>query len=193
VNEVQVDLHMLRALMLHLIGAEVDGAEVVAVNEGGTLEGAVELAKELAHPGGLRHAIGHNAVLSLCAAAGDDGLPLGGPGDKVGAGTQEYDIAGSGSVCVGTADLVGVGVDHELRRLGGSEEQTIVEGVVEVAHDPLESGDIGLLWGVHVEAHLLDGVGDVGPGEGEVLKGTSEALVRRHISNWGPSSLESFA
>jgi hypothetical protein len=44
----------------------------------------VELVEELAQPGGLRHAIGHGAVLSLCAGAGDDGLPLGGPGDEVG-------------------------------------------------------------------------------------------------------------
>jgi hypothetical protein len=30
----------------------------------------------------------------------------------------------------------------------------------------LESGEVGLPWGVHVKAHLLDDVGDVGPGEG---------------------------
>jgi hypothetical protein len=34
---------MLRALMLHEIGGEVDGADVVAVDEGGALKGAVEL------------------------------------------------------------------------------------------------------------------------------------------------------
>jgi hypothetical protein len=42
------------------------------------------------HPGGLCHAIGHIAVLVLCARARDDGLPLGGPGDEV--GVQEYGI-----------------------------------------------------------------------------------------------------
>jgi hypothetical protein len=105
---------MLRALMLHRIGGEVDGADVVAVDEGGTLEWAVELVEELAQPGGLRHTVGYGAVLSLCAGAGDDGLPLGSPGDEVGA--QEYGIAGSGSACVGAAGLVGIGVDHELRR-----------------------------------------------------------------------------
>jgi hypothetical protein len=80
-DEVQVDLHMLRALMLHRIGGEVDGADVVAVDEGGALEWAVELVEELAQPGGLRHAVGYGAVFSLCAGAGDDGLPLGSPGD----------------------------------------------------------------------------------------------------------------
>jgi hypothetical protein len=103
---------MLRALMLHRIGGEVDGADVVAVDEGGTLEGAVELVEELAHSGGLRHAVGHSAILSLCSGAGDDDLSLASLGDKV--GTQEYGIAGGGSMCVEAADPVCVGVDHEL-------------------------------------------------------------------------------
>jgi hypothetical protein len=36
---------MLRALMLHWIGGEVDDADVVAADEGGTLKGAVELVE----------------------------------------------------------------------------------------------------------------------------------------------------
>jgi hypothetical protein len=65
--------------MLHKIGLQADGADVVAVDEGGVLKGAVELVEQLAHPGGLLHAVGHNTILGLCARAGDDGLPLGGP------------------------------------------------------------------------------------------------------------------
>jgi hypothetical protein len=38
-NEVQADLHVLRALMLHEIDGEVDRINVIAVDEGGTLEG----------------------------------------------------------------------------------------------------------------------------------------------------------
>jgi hypothetical protein len=34
-------------------------------------------------------------------------------------------------------------------------------------------------------AHLLDGVGDVGPGEGEVLEHTGEAPVGRCVGDWG--------
>jgi hypothetical protein len=105
---------MLRALMLHGIGGEVDGADVVAVDEGGALKGAVELVEELAHPGGLCHAVGNSAVLDLYAGAGDDGLPLGGPGDEVGA--QKHDIARGGPARVGAAAPVSVGVDHKLRR-----------------------------------------------------------------------------
>jgi hypothetical protein len=75
--------------MLHGIGEEIDRADV-AVDEDGTLKGAVELLEELARPRGLNHVIAHSAILGLCAGAGDDGLPLGGPGDEVGA--QEHDV-----------------------------------------------------------------------------------------------------
>ena len=96
----------------------------------------MELVEELAHPGGLCHAVGHSAVLGLCAGAGDDGLPLGGLGDEVGA--QEHDIAGSGPARVGAAGPVSVGVDHELRHRGWSEEEAVVERAAEVAQDLLE-------------------------------------------------------
>jgi hypothetical protein len=46
--------------MLHGIGREVDRADVVAVDEGGTLEGAMELLEKLAHLGGLYHAVAHS-------------------------------------------------------------------------------------------------------------------------------------
>jgi hypothetical protein len=70
------------------------------------------------HPGGLRHAVGHNTVLGLCARAGDDRLPLGGPKDKVVA--QEHGITVSGPTRVGIASPVSVGADHELQRRGWS-------------------------------------------------------------------------
>jgi hypothetical protein len=115
---VQVDLHVLRALMLHGIGGEVDGADIVAVDKGGVLEGTVELVEELSQPGGLGYAVGHGAVLGLSTAARDDGLPLGGTRDEVGA--QEHGVTGGGSTHVWTASPVGVGVDHEFRRRGWS-------------------------------------------------------------------------
>jgi hypothetical protein len=59
--------------MLHRIDREVDRADVVAVDKGGTLEGAVELLEKLVHPGGLYDIVGHSVVLDLCARAGDDG------------------------------------------------------------------------------------------------------------------------
>jgi hypothetical protein len=40
---VHVDLHVLRAPILHGIGGEVHHADIVAVDEGGALKGDVEL------------------------------------------------------------------------------------------------------------------------------------------------------
>jgi hypothetical protein len=37
-----------------------------------------------------------------------------------------------------------------------------------------------------MQAHLLDGVGDVSTGEGEVLERASQAPVGRRIGDWGP-------
>jgi hypothetical protein len=71
--------------MLHGIGEEVDHADIIMVDEGGTLKGAMELVEELAQLEGLYHAVGHDMVLGLSARAGDGGVPLGGPGDEVGA------------------------------------------------------------------------------------------------------------
>ena len=46
-NEVQVDLHMLRPLMLNGVGREMHGADIVAVDERALGERAVELRQEL--------------------------------------------------------------------------------------------------------------------------------------------------
>jgi hypothetical protein len=71
--------------MLHVIGGEVDRADVIGVDEGGALEGAVELLKNLAEPGGLGHAVDHNEILALSVGAWDDELPLQWLGEEVGA------------------------------------------------------------------------------------------------------------
>jgi hypothetical protein len=49
-DEVEVDLHVLRALVLDEVGGEVDRVDVVAVDKGGAREGAVELLKQLTEP-----------------------------------------------------------------------------------------------------------------------------------------------
>src|SRR6185503_5279001 len=46
-HEVQVNLHMLRPLMLDGVGGEIHGADVVAVDERALGERAVELRQEL--------------------------------------------------------------------------------------------------------------------------------------------------
>jgi hypothetical protein len=50
----------------------------------------------------------------------------------------------------------------------------------------LHGGEVGLSWIVHVEADLLDGVGNVGPGERQVLESSSEAPEMSQISNRRP-------
>jgi hypothetical protein len=56
-------------------------------------------------------------------------------------------------------------------------KQAIVEGALEVAEDPLHNREMGLLRVMHIEAHLLDHVGDVGSSEGEVLEGPDQATI----------------
>jgi hypothetical protein len=119
-DEVDVDLHMLHALMLHELGGEVDRANVVAVDEGGTREGVVELMKKLTELGNLGHVIGLSVILGLSAGVRYDELPLRGPGDEV--GIDEDDIAEGGPTRVGAADLINTGVDHQLRSRMGAKE-----------------------------------------------------------------------
>lgn len=119
-DEVEVDLHTLRVMLLHGIGEEVDRANVVAVDEGGTREGVVELMKKLTELGNLGHVIGLSVILGLSAGVRYDELPLRGPGDEV--GIDEDDIAEGGPTRVGAADLINTGVDHQLRSRMGAKE-----------------------------------------------------------------------
>jgi hypothetical protein len=52
-------------------------------------------------------------------------------------------------------------------------KQAEVEGALEVPKDVLRNREMGLTRVVHVEAHLLDRVGNDEPGEGEVLESPS--------------------
>ena len=109
-HEVQVNLHMLHPLMLNGVGGEIHGADVIAVDERALGERAVERRQELSEPGRLRHTVSDSPVLRLNAGAGDNGLPLGRPGDKVAA--QKDIVAGSGASRVRTTSPVSVGVDR---------------------------------------------------------------------------------
>jgi hypothetical protein len=40
-----------------------------------------------------------------------------------------------------------------------------------------------LPWGVHTKAHLLNGVGDVWPGESKVLERVCQAPVRHRVDD----------
>ena len=75
-HEVQVNLHVLRPLMLDGVGGEIHGTDVVAVDERALGERAVELRQELSESGRLRHAVSDNPVLRPGTGAGDNRLPL---------------------------------------------------------------------------------------------------------------------
>jgi hypothetical protein len=79
-DEMEINLHMLRALMLNGVGGEVHGADVVTVDESATRWRSLELMQELPQPDGLNHTIGDGTVLSFGAGAGHDSLPLHRPG-----------------------------------------------------------------------------------------------------------------
>jgi hypothetical protein len=108
-DEMKINLHMLRVLMLNGVGGEVHDADVVAVDESASQWRNLELMQELAQPGGLSHTIGDGTVLSFSAGARNDSLPLDRPGDRV--VPEEHGIARRGATSVRAASSVDVGVD----------------------------------------------------------------------------------
>jgi hypothetical protein len=98
---------------------------------------------------------------------GDDVLTLREPGDEVVA--QEHRVAWSRPGSIGTTGPVSISVDDEVRCRGKKKKQAEVEGALEVPKDTLHCREMGLMRVVHVEAQLLNHVGNIGPGEGEVL------------------------
>jgi hypothetical protein len=66
-NEVKVGLHMLGALVLYRVGGEVNGADVVVVDEAGGVEGVVQFLEKLLQPGNFSNTVGDSTVFSLGA------------------------------------------------------------------------------------------------------------------------------
>jgi len=166
---------MFGPLVLHRVDGEVHRTDVVVVDQYAPGERVVELGEELPEPRSLGHAISHNAVLRLGTGAGDDWLALGQPGHEVAA--QKDGVTGGGAPGVRTPGPVGVSVDDELGGGRPLKKQPVVDGAAEVAEEALESSEVGLSRIMHVKTYLLHGVGDVRPGEGEVLKCTSKTPV----------------
>jgi hypothetical protein len=64
-DEVDVDLDMLRTLVLNEVDGEVDDADVVTVDKSALWQRSMELLEELPKPTSFGHAVGHGAILSL--------------------------------------------------------------------------------------------------------------------------------
>jgi hypothetical protein len=60
-DKVNINLKMLSALMLNEVGGEVDGADVVTIDQSGSRQGAVQLHKQLMKLTRLCHAVGYDA------------------------------------------------------------------------------------------------------------------------------------
>jgi hypothetical protein len=90
-DEVKVDLDMLCMLVLNEIGEEVDGADVVIVDESALQQWSMELLEELLEPTSFSCVVGHDTILSIGARAGDDVLVLEGSGNEV--IIEEYNVA----------------------------------------------------------------------------------------------------
>jgi hypothetical protein len=82
-DKVKINLNMLGALVLNRVGGEVDGVDVIAVDQSGSRQRDVQLHKQSSKPTCLCHTVGHGAVLHLSARTGDDVLTLRGLGDEV--------------------------------------------------------------------------------------------------------------
>jgi hypothetical protein len=65
------------------------------------------------------------------------------------------------------------------------EEEPVVDRAPEVAEEPLESGEMWHPGIMHMETYLLNCIGDIRPGEGNVLQGTGQTPVGSQISNGG--------
>jgi hypothetical protein len=70
-DEVEVDLDVLRVLMLHWIAGHVYSTDVVTENHCGPPKWGMQLQQELLEPGSLSYGIGNRTVLSLSTGAGD--------------------------------------------------------------------------------------------------------------------------
>jgi hypothetical protein len=73
------------------------------------------------------------------------------------------------------------------------EEKAVVERAPEVAEEALESREVRLPGIMHMKTDLLNCIGDVRPGEGEVLKGPGETPVRSGVSHRGSLNLGQLA
>jgi hypothetical protein len=187
-DKMKINLHMLGALMLNGVGGEVHGVDVVAVDKGASIRRSLELVEQLSQPSGLSHAVGNGTILGLSARAGDDGLPLGQPGNQV--VPQEHCIAWRRAVSVWTIDPISVRVDDEVRAARTMQKKTVVWCPLKIAQDELHCCQMGLLRVVHVQIDLLHDVGDVGLCECQILAATGSGGLRLGVLSLLDDGLE---
>jgi hypothetical protein len=135
-NEVEVELDMLRALVLDGVTGEVHSANVVTVDKGALRQQTMQLLEPLTKPHCLGDTVSHNVVLGLGIGARDDGLPLQRLGGK--ALAKKPDKTLCGATCVRESS-----VDDEVDGLRSAKKEAKIGGAPKVPQDPLHSDEIG--------------------------------------------------
>jgi hypothetical protein len=88
-------------------------------------------------------------------------------------GTEEYSIARGGPTCVRATHPICISVERQLRGGRASQEEAKIQGAPWIIQGVSHGGEVGLPRIMHVEANLLDDVGDVRMGERQILEGPS--------------------
>jgi hypothetical protein len=65
-DKVKVNLNVFGTMVLDWIRRHVDGADVVAIHQGGLGQGGVQLIQEVTYLGSLSNCIGDSAVFGFC-------------------------------------------------------------------------------------------------------------------------------
>jgi hypothetical protein len=111
-DEVEINLNMLHALMLNRVGRQVDDTDIVTIDKCAMRQRGVQLHEQLEKSTSLCINIGNSLVLCFCARARYRVLPFGGSGDEV--VTKEDCIPRSGVASVVAFDPISIRVYHKL-------------------------------------------------------------------------------
>jgi len=160
-NEVEINLNMLGSLMLNRVGGHVDGADVVTIHQRSSAKRGMKLLKQLAQPSSLGDTVGHGT------GSGDSILTLGGPRDEI--VPEKHSIARGGFACIRTTSPVSISIYHKISRGRRSQQKAEVESATNIAKDALQSRQVRCPRIMHVEADLLNSIGNVWPCEGQIL------------------------
>ena len=82
-NEVQVNLNMLSALMLGRVARKIRCVDIVTIHDSSTSRRKLEFMEKLTQPARLSHTVSNASVLSFCTRTRDGWLPLRRPRNKV--------------------------------------------------------------------------------------------------------------
>jgi hypothetical protein len=83
VNEVDINLDVLRSTMLNRVASHVNSTDVVAEDNGRRAKRTMNLGKKMSKPTTLSHSMSHDSVLDLGTRPRYHGLAFRGPGHQV--------------------------------------------------------------------------------------------------------------